>query len=91
MRLGDIAEIHANIDTLEDGDIVMMAVGEGVGAVVQYSASFAAEMNSKKLVIRTLDGSVFERLQGKQTAIRAMAKGAALLRITVTDLKELDI
>ncbi|TLS75112.1 hypothetical protein FE236_10110 [Mariprofundus erugo] len=91
MRLGDIAEILANVDTLVDGDIVMMAVGEGIGSCCKHCSASPAEMSPSKLVIRSSDDSLFDRLQAKQSEIKALGKGTALLRIFVSDLKELDI
>ena len=96
MKLGNIAEIingqQAGKDVLmESGDILLVNVGANIGAVCQYAPDQSAVPASTVFIIRSEEAGLFEKLVAKTEEIKSLAKGVAMPRLFIKDLKEFEL
>ena len=76
---------------INSGDILLACMGANIGVVSQYSADQSAIAGSSLFIIRSEDPGLFEKLSAKTEEIKSLAKGTAIPRLFIKDLKEFEI
>jgi len=78
-------------DILRPGDILLVRIGAGIGNMALFTAPESAVIGSPVFCIRSDDEDLIEKLKSKKVEIKELAKGTALLSLTISDLSELEI
>ena len=76
---------------INTGDILLVNIGVNIGQVSQYTTDQSAMAGSSLFIIRSEEPGLFEKLSAKTEEIKSLAKGAAMPRLYIKDLKELEV
>ena len=76
---------------IKSGDILLVCIGANIGLVSQYTADQSAMAGSSLFIIRSEEPGLFEKLSAKTEEIKSLAKGVAMLRLSIKDMKEFEL
>jgi restriction endonuclease S subunit len=80
-----------NINLSQFGDICIVTSGPKSGLVLQNEFNFPVVFSNHFVVVKSDDPNLYELLKSKESQIKALAKGSAMVHISRKDLGEIEI